>query len=99
MSPVTTNAAFASKSWTVSIDIGEHEGVTHATAHLHTGAPTDLTGRGEAHLNPKDHDVPEIGDELAAARALSDLAHVLLTTAADDIAGVLNEATSFEDVT
>lgn len=99
MSPVSADPAFVSKTWSVRIDIGEHEGTTHATAHLHTGAPTDLTGRGEAHLNPTDPDVPEIGDELAAARALSDLAHALLTTAADDIAGVLQEATSLEDVT
>jgi hypothetical protein len=30
--------------------------------------------------------VPEIGDELAAGRALSDLAHHLLDVAADDVA-------------
>ena len=42
-----------------------------------------------ARLNPHDPDVPEIGDELAAARALSDLAHVLLEAAADDLSGVL----------
>jgi hypothetical protein len=34
---------------------------------------------------------PEIGDELAAARALSDLGHQLLLTAAADIEAAVNE--------
>lgn len=80
-----------SKSWNVQIDIGEHEGMTRATAHLRTGDRTSLTGTGTARLNPADPDVPEIGDELAAARALSQLAHALLEAAADDISGVLHK--------
>jgi hypothetical protein len=36
-------------------------------------------------LNPTDRDIPEIGDELAVARALSDLAHKLLEVTAEDI--------------
>ena len=36
-------------------------------------------------LNPADRDMPEIGDELAVARALSDLGHQLLDAAAGDI--------------
>lgn len=80
-----------SKTWTVQIDIGEHEGTTRATAHLRTGDQTSLTGTGTARLNPADPDVPEIGDELAASRALSQLAHALLDAAADDISGVLHK--------
>lgn len=79
------------KSWTVQIDIGEHDGTTRATAHLRTGDRTSLTGTGTARLNPVDSDVPEIGDELATARALSQLAHALLEAAADDISGVLHK--------
>lgn len=79
-----------SKSWTVQIDIGEHEGTTRATAHLRTGERTSLTGTGTARLNPADSDVPEIGDELAVSRALSQLAHALLEAAAEDISGVLH---------
>ena len=78
------------QTWHVRIDIGENDGETHATAHLETGAGTHLTGHGQARLNPADTDVPEIGDELAAARALSQLAHVLLETAAADIGEVLH---------
>jgi hypothetical protein len=36
-------------------------------------------------LSPTDHDVPEIGDELAVARALSELGARLLATAATDV--------------
>jgi len=80
-----------SKSWTVQIDISEHEGTTRAVAHLANAGRASLSGTGVALLNPSDPDVPEIGDELAAARALSQLAHALLEAAADDISGVLHK--------
>jgi hypothetical protein len=44
-----------------------------------------LTDIGLARLNPADDNVPEIGDELAVARALADLINRLLTSAAADI--------------
>lgn len=46
---------------------------------------------GRARLNPADNDIPEIGDELAVARALTDLGHRLLLTAAADIGAVTGE--------
>lgn len=58
---------------------------------LHTGAASRLTGVGRAKLNPADDDIPEIGDELATARALTDLGHRLLLTAAKDIEAVTDE--------
>jgi hypothetical protein len=73
------------KRWTVVIDIDEHDGETRAVARLHTRDTDRLVGVGLARLNPADRDVPEIGDELAAARALSELGHHLLSAAADDI--------------
>jgi hypothetical protein len=88
---MTSDARPVSKSWSVQIDLGEHEGRTRAVARLHTTDRTSLTGTGSARLNPADPDVPEIGDELAAARALSDLAHALLEATAEDIAGVLHK--------
>jgi uncharacterized protein DUF1876 len=91
---MTANPAPRAKTWTVRIDIGEHQGTTHAIAHLDTGAGTDLTGTGTALVSPRDRDVPEIGDELAAARALSQLAHVLLGAAADDIASASTRGTN-----
>ena len=80
------------KTWTVEIFIGEQEGKTHAEARLASEkSAQSLTGTGTARLNPTDSDVPEIGDELAAARALSDLAHHLLDAAAEDIGSATHE--------
>ncbi|GAA0250811.1 DUF1876 domain-containing protein [Saccharothrix mutabilis subsp. mutabilis] len=73
------------KTWYVEIHLDEHDGRTRAKAKLKTRDGTHLTGIGLARLNPTDTDVPEIGDELAAARALADLAHALLNATADDI--------------
>jgi hypothetical protein len=79
------------KTWSVEIFIGERDGSTRAEARLKTGDQTALTAAGSARLNPSDRDVPEIGDELAAARALSALAHLLLDAATGDIEGVTRE--------
>jgi Rv2632c-like len=73
------------KRWSVVIDIDEHDGRTRAVARLHTRDTDSLVGVGLARLNPDEPDVPEIGDELAVARALSELGHLLLSAAADDI--------------
>jgi hypothetical protein len=56
-----------------------------AEAKLWTRDATHLAGTGFTRRNPRDLNVPEIGDESAAARALSELAHKLLETAASDI--------------
>ncbi|MFR9802350.1 DUF1876 domain-containing protein [Pseudonocardia sp. RS010] len=73
------------KRWTVAIDIDEHDGRTRAVARLHTRDADSVVGVGLARLNPTDRDVPEIGDELAVARALSELGHRLLEIAAEDL--------------
>ena len=73
------------KQWTVTIEIDEHDGHTRAVARLLTRDTDRLTGVGLARLDPADRDVPEIGDEIAAARALSDLGHRLLQTATEDV--------------
>ena len=59
------------RTWTVEIIIDEHddERRTHAEARLRTGADIHLRGEGQARRNPADSEAPEIGDELAAARA------------------------------
>lgn len=82
-----------SRRWTVDIYIDEHDDdrLTRAEARLHTNDPTHLIGKGTARRHPEDAEVSEIGDELAAARALSDLAHQLLHTAATDIEQITHE--------
>lgn len=72
--------------WTVELYLGEQDGVTHAEARLISGLPEPLTGTGTARLSPEDRvDVAEIGYELAAARALTDLGEELLRTAELDV--------------
>jgi hypothetical protein len=75
------------KQWTVDITLDEHPQTrtTQAEARLHTGDPADVRGVGRSWRNPEDPEVPEIGDELAVARALADLAGRLRTAADDDI--------------
>jgi Domain of unknown function (DUF1876) len=75
------------RTWTVEIFIDEHEDErrTRAEARLRTRDRTHLTGEGVAMRKPADLEVPEIGDELAVARALADLSHQLLEVAAGDI--------------
>ena len=75
----------AVKTWNVEVHIDEHEGRTRAVARLRTDGTQSLAGTGLARLNPADRDVPKIGDELAVARALSELSHHLLDVAAADI--------------
>jgi hypothetical protein len=79
------------KRWTVEVFINEYDGHTYAQARLHTDVDTHLVGIGRARVHPSDRDVPEIGDELAASRALSDLGDALLAAAADDIEGMTGE--------
>lgn len=75
----------STKSWTVQITLDEEDGSTEARAVLDVQGKTELRGEGRARRNPRDEENPVIGDELAAARALSDLAHRLLDVAAHDI--------------
>jgi Domain of unknown function (DUF1876) len=72
--------------WSVQLYLSEADGRTHAEARLLSGVEPPLTGAGTATLNEHDTlDVPEIGYELAAARALHALAEALMTTASDDV--------------
>lgn len=73
------------KTWNVQILLGEDEDTTHADAVLDLPGKTEVRGQGTSKRNPDDPSVPMIGDELATARALSDLAHQLLHAAARDI--------------
>ena len=79
------------KGWSVNIVIDEHEGRTRAKAQLYAEGRSDLVGVGLAKLNPTDSDVPAIGDELATARALADLAQQLIEATAQDIENVTKQ--------
>ncbi|PVG81557.1 DUF1876 domain-containing protein [Nocardioides gansuensis] len=73
------------KTWTVQVTLDETEDDTLADAALSIENKMELRGHGMSRRNPRDESEPRIGDELAAARALSDLAHQLLAAAAHDI--------------
>ncbi len=70
---------------TLDMRVVEAESRTTADASMTTGGGQVVHGHGTARRHPDDPDVPQIGDEIAAARALSELAHNLLDTAAHEI--------------
>lgn len=73
------------KTWTVQVMIDEQGDDTLADATLSLENKMEMHGRGFSRRNPHDESEPRIGEELATARALSDLAHQLLAAAAHDI--------------
>lgn len=81
-------------TWKVAIHLFDADDVersgtlTAARAVLTTSSGTSLEGHGKARRNPDDAQVAEIGEELAAARALRDLADRLLRATSDDIAQI-----------
>ena len=75
----------ASKTWTIQVSIDEQDDDTRADATLQLENKMEMRGRGFSRRNPHDQSEPRIGDELATARALSDLAHQLLDAAAREI--------------
>lgn len=68
----------------VDIRVEENADTCEATATLHATTAT-FAGVGRARRNPSDPMVPMIGEELAIARALDDLAHKLSLAAQNAI--------------
>lgn len=79
------------RDWTVRITIFEGGDDTSAQAVLVADAPDHLRALGESHRSARDRMSPEIGDEVAVARALRHLADQLMTAAEDDIAAATGE--------
>ncbi|MEV6701711.1 dsRBD fold-containing protein [Streptomyces sp. NPDC056637] len=73
--------------WKLRLYLFEEDGETKARLELDTGIAT-YTGHGLARCAASDTDVPEIGDELAASRALSDLAAQMQQMAYGDMEAV-----------
>jgi hypothetical protein len=73
-----------SKVWTVEVFLDEDASKTEAEAVLRVG-DRELGGWGRARRNPRDPDRPRVGEELACARALSELSHRLVDAAAAEI--------------
>lgn len=79
--------------WSVHLSARESDGETAVVARLNMDGDEHLAGQGKARLNPLDQGVERIGVEIATARALSDLAHKLLHTAAQDVESMTHERT------
>lgn len=81
----------ANKSWSIEVTFEEDDVRTDASARLQLPDGTALTADGHARRNPADPARPKIGEEIATARALSDLVHQLLDKAATEIEEVTDE--------
>jgi len=76
------------RTWRVDIDLFETGDDTAAHAVLVAEAPRHLDARGEAHRRKAEAPVPEIGDEVAVARALRRLSDRLLEAASADLSAI-----------
>ncbi|MCV6987129.1 DUF1876 domain-containing protein [Mycobacterium shinjukuense] len=81
------------KTCQIDVQIEEQDERTRAKARFSWAGKT-LVGVGLARLDPADEPVAQIGDELAIARALSDLANQLFALTSADI-----EVSTHEPVT
>ena len=67
---------FRPHEWTLAFEGREDEDHCDMVVHLQAG-DRSLSGHGRSRRNPVDPEVPQVGEELAAARALHDLANHL----------------------
>lgn len=70
--------------WKVKLRLHDDGTATIASARLRLGDRVFETN-GRARRNLADTDIPMVGEQLAAARALSALAHQLLDSATSDL--------------
>jgi hypothetical protein len=80
-------------TWHIQVTLVEAAGSTTAEAVLVAGPPehadvAPLRSVGHARRAPEDDEIPVIGDEVAAGRALRRLADAMLGQAEDDISAV-----------
>ena len=79
------------REWNVRVSIFESGDETSANVVLIADSPEPLSARGTAHRSSHDLGVPEIGDEVAVARALRHLADKLMETAETDVSVMTGE--------
>ncbi|MFD1505527.1 DUF1876 domain-containing protein [Georgenia yuyongxinii] len=73
------------ETWKITVDVvvGDDDGTAHAVLTKQNGETVE--GYGRARRNPDDEPHTEVGQELATARALRDLADRLLRATSDDL--------------
>ncbi|MFD9906486.1 DUF1876 domain-containing protein [Streptomyces sp. NPDC059063] len=77
--------------WHVELEFSEHGDRTSAAALVRLGDGSEMKARGYAMRHPSDPEQLRVGEEIAGARALMDLASQLLQkahTEIDDAAGM-----------
>ena len=74
-------AAGRMTEWSVRVVVVEDDDDTMAEAVLVTDTGAQVAAMGRTHRNEHDESAPEIGDEIAVARALRRLADAVLETA------------------
>jgi len=82
------------KQWRIEILLNENDHETQALARLDTHDDHHAHGQGTARRSPIDTDRPQICDQLAVARALSELANKLAGRAGRGLEGNLVERVS-----
>jgi hypothetical protein len=75
-------------SMRVDLSVTEDADHTEALARVHMGG-RDFSAWGRARRNPSDPTMPMVGEELAVARALSEMSHQLVVAAADSLESAL----------
>ncbi|WP_043907566.1 dsRBD fold-containing protein [Kitasatospora griseola] len=85
MNEKTAPQQLRTKRWALRLDLFEEDDVTKVHAVLDTG-DSRLESRTESHRNPHDRQVPEIGDEYAAGRALIEIGRRLIGSGRADAA-------------
>jgi Domain of unknown function (DUF1876) len=77
--------------WHIEMEFLEDECHTRSAARLTLGDGTVFSAQGHAKRHPSDPEQRLVGEEIAAARALTDLAHRLLEKAGGEITQVTHE--------
>ncbi len=78
------------KTLTLNVQVVEAGTKTTADVSMTTASGRALHGHGSARRHPDDPSLPQVGDEIAEARALSELAHKLLDIAAHELGDQLH---------
>jgi Domain of unknown function (DUF1876) len=71
--------------WHVELEFEEDNQHTRAAALVRLPDGSEVRSRGYASRHPADSNQPKVGEEVAGARALNDMATKLLTKAHDEI--------------
>jgi hypothetical protein len=80
--------------WHIEMEFHETDARTKAAALVRLQDGTELRAHGHALRRPGDPQQPRVGEELAAARALNDLAHQLMDKAGHEIEEVTHLKTN-----